>query len=344
MSRLRMVVVGVGHLGKEHARILASLPEVELVGVADVNEEQARAVAAKVGTQPFTDYQPLLYKAEAACIVVPTTLHEAVAADFLRRGIPVLVEKPLAPTQAAADLLVELAQKHNALLQVGHIERFNPAFEEACRRRMQPWLIRAERMGPFSGRSVDTGVVMDLMIHDLDLLLALVGSPVESVEASGVRIFGRHEDIAHARICFSNGCSAEVMANRAHPVASRQMHLWGAGGYAHLDLGKRQATFVEPSREVREQGLDPNRLDPAARGRIREELFQRYLPQTTVDGQGQDQLTAELRDFVQCVRQKGKPRVAGEAARDAIALAERVLASMRCQTWTYAGEPLRRVA
>lgn len=344
MSRLRMAVIGIGHLGKEHARILAGLPEVELVGVADVNPEQAKTVAARLGTQAFVDYRLLLEQVEAASIVVPTSLHEGVAADFLRRGIPVLVEKPLASSRAAADLLVDLSHKHNALLQVGHIERFNPAFELASQRSWQPWLIKAERLGPFSGRSADTGVVMDLMIHDLDLLLTLVGKPVEKVEATGVRVFGRHEDVVQARLHFSGGCSAEVMANRAHPHSSRQMHVWGPSGYAHLDWGQRKATFFEPSAEVREQGLDPARLDPESRTRLRDELFTRYLPLSTVAGQTQDQLTAELRDFVRCVQTGEQPRVTGENGRDAIALAERILACLRCHAWTTFPEPARKVA
>src|SRR5438105_1887285 len=145
MTRLRLAVIGVGHLGKEHARILAGLPEVELVGVADINAEQAQVVAKRLGSRAFSEYWPLLNLVDAASIVVPTSLHEPVAAEFLRRGIPVLVEKPLAPTALEAAKLAELAEKNGTLLQVGHIERFNPAFEEVTRRRLQPKFIRAER-------------------------------------------------------------------------------------------------------------------------------------------------------------------------------------------------------
>src|SRR2546429_639750 len=148
MTRVRMAVTGVGHLGKEHARVLAGLPDVELVGVADVNLEQAKAVAKRVGTQPFSEYWPLLNLVDAAVIAVPTSAHETVAADFLRRGIAVLVEKPLALTVSAAEKLAELAEKNAALLQVGHIERFNPAFEEVQCRCVRPKFIRAERLGP----------------------------------------------------------------------------------------------------------------------------------------------------------------------------------------------------
>src|SRR5262245_61215678 len=168
MSKLRLAVIGVGHLGKEHARILAEQPDVELVGIADVCTEQVQAVARRLNVPAYTEYWPLLNLVDAATIVVTTSQHEAVGAEFLRRGIPVLIEKPLASSLAEAARLVDLSQQHDTLLQVGHIERFNPAFEEVQKRRLQPKFIRAERLGPFSGRSSDTGVVFDLMVHDLD--------------------------------------------------------------------------------------------------------------------------------------------------------------------------------
>src|SRR5262249_6784233 len=155
-------------------------------------------------------------------IAVPTTHHFAIAAEFLRRGLPLLVEKPLAATLEQASLLVELARQHGTWLQVGHIERFNPAFEELQRRPLQPKYVDVIRQGPFTGRSTDIGAVLDLMIHDLDLLLTLVGGPVLSVEAIGVRIFGQHEDVANARLIFANGCVANVTASRASATPVRK--------------------------------------------------------------------------------------------------------------------------
>jgi predicted dehydrogenase len=202
MRRLRIGVVGVGHLGKEHARILAGLPDVELVGVADVDADQAEAVALRCNTRAFTEYQPLLPLVDAAVIVTPTVHHYGVASTFLRRGVPLLVEKPLAPTLAEAEELVDLARLQGVVLQVGHIERFNPAFENLQTRPLQPKFISGQRLGLFSGRSSDIGAVLDLMIHDLDLLLTLVRSPVQSVEAVGLSVLGGHEDMAHARLTF----------------------------------------------------------------------------------------------------------------------------------------------
>lgn len=336
MSRVRIAVVGVGHLGKEHARILAGLPDVDLVGVADLNFEQAQSVARKHDTRAFNEYWPLFNLVDAACIVVPTSQHEAVAADFLRRGIPLLVEKPLAPTLRAAELLVELADKHNTLLQVGHIERFNPAFEEVQRRPLTPRYLRAERLGPFTGRSTDIGCVLDLMIHDLDLVLTLVGAPATDVHALGASVFGGHEDLANARLTFANGCVADVTASRCHPAPHRHMHLWGAEGYAGLDFAQRKVTLIQPSAALRQHGLDPSKLDPASRARLKEELFGRHLEVLSVDGKARDQLTDELQDFVHCLRTGNKPRVSGADGLKAIALAERILQQVRSHSWTGA--------
>ena len=333
MKRVRIAVIGVGHLGKEHARILAGLPNAELVGVADVSLEQAQGVARRHNTQAFNDYWPLLNLVDAASIVVPTTYHLAVAREFLKRGIPLLVEKPLARTVAEAQELVDLAATHNTILQVGHIERFNPAYEDLRSRSFQPKFIRAQRMGPYTGRSTDVGVVMDLMIHDLDLLLALVQSPVKSVDAVGMTCFGGHEDIANARLRFANGCIAEVTASRASPTASRQMQLWGPEGYAEVDFASRKVTLMQPSEHVRQHGLDPARLDPASRSRIREELFTRHLELMTIDGKAQDQLTCELQEFITCIQTATPPRVSGQDGLDAIGVAEQILRAIRGHCW-----------
>lgn len=341
MPRPRLAVIGVGHLGKEHARILASLPEVELVGVADVNSEQAHAVARHVGTRAYTDYRPLLNLVDAATIAVPTTHHHAVAAEFLRRGLPVLIEKPLALNLEQADSLLELARRNGTWIQVGHIERFNPAFEELQKHPLQPKFVQCERLGPFSGRSGDIGVVMDLMIHDLDLLLTLVNSTVRTVAALGVSVLGKHEDVANARLVFDNGCVATVTASRVHPAPVRRMNVWAAEGYAGLDFAGGHVTLVQPSAELRRHGLDPRRLDSAGLARLKADLFGRYLQVLEVAvHQAEDQLTGELLDFTHCLREGGCPRVSGEAGREAIALASRILESIDHHLWEgQAGGP-----
>ena len=333
MARLRMAVIGVGHLGKEHARVLAGLPDVELVGVADINAEQARSVAERHHTRAYTDYWPLLSAVDAACVVVPTIHHFAVATQFLRRGVPVLVEKPLASNLTDAQALVSLAEQKGIVLQVGHIERFNPAVEALQNVPLRPKYIRCERLGPFTGRSTDIGVVLDLMIHDLDLLLTFLQSPVKSVDALGVSVFGGHEDVANARLHFENGCVADVTASRASMAVKRQMRVWGAEGYAKIDFQARYLNLVQPTPYLREHGIDPRWLDPAGREKLKDELFTRFFQIREVDGQGQDQLTNELKHFVHCVRTKATPRVTAAAGRDALALCERILESLHEHRW-----------
>ncbi len=302
MGRLRVGVIGVGHLGKEHARILASLQDVELVGVADVNVAQARAVAARCNTRPFSDYRPLAGGVDAAVVAVPTAHHHAVARDLLRQGIPLLIEKPLASNLAQAEELVSLAKTHGVLLQVGHIERFNPAFEELRRRPLRPRVVSCQRLSPFSGRSTDIGAVLDLMIHDLDLLLALVADPVTDVQAAGVTLLGGHEDVAQARLVFAGGCVADLTASRVNPTPFRRMQVWGPEGYACLDFARRHVVLTQPA---------PAPGHP--------------LQVLELDRNQGDQLTRELTEFVQCVRSGDRPRVSGEEGADAIALAGRVL-------------------
>jgi predicted dehydrogenase len=337
MSRLRLAVIGVGHLGKEHARILAGLPGVDLVGVADLNAAQAEAVALRCGTRPYGDYRPLLAQVDAAVVVVPTVAHHAVAAEFLRRGTPVLLEKPIAADQAQADDLVGLARRHGALLQVGHIERFNPAFEELRRRPLRAKFIACERLGPFSGRSTDIGAVLDLMIHDLDLLLALVGSPVTAVAAVGLSVLGGHEDVAHARLTFADGCVANLSVSRVSPAPLRRMQVWAAEGFAAVDFARRRLTLIQPSDELRRQRHGPRRPDAAAFAQMKAELYGRHLQVRELDCQAGDQLTREIEEFLHCARTGARPRVRGEEGRDALALATRVLDGLRSHAWE--GDP-----
>jgi predicted dehydrogenase len=331
MSRLRMAVIGVGHLGKEHARILAGLPDVELVGVADVNADQAQAVARRCGTQSFADHRLLLDRVHAVTIAVPTTHHHAVGTDFLRHGIPLLIEKPLAADLRQAEGLVELAQVQRTMLQVGHIERFNPAFEELVRRPIQPKFIDCERCGPYSGRSTDIGAVLDLMIHDLDLVLALVEGPVQSVEAVGLTVLGGHEDVAHARLVFGNGCVATLRASRISTNAMRRLQVWGAAGFADVDLARRRLTLLQPSTEC----LTSNgqRSAPAGPGSASGNHSSRPLEMLELDRNHGDQLTREIQHFVHCVRTGQQPRVGGKEAGNAMALAARVLESIRTHSW-----------
>jgi predicted dehydrogenase len=310
MGRLRVGVVGVGHLGKEHARILATLPDVELAGVADVNLGQARAVAARCETRAFSDYRPLIGGVDAAIIAVPTVHHHAVAGEFLRHGIPLLVEKPLAVNAVQAAELADLSRRKGALLQVGHIERFNPAFEELQRRPLRPRFVHCQRLSGFTGRSTDIGAVLDLMIHDLDLLLALVGAPVTEVRATGLTLLGGQEDVAEAHLRFATGCTAHLTASRVNPAPFRRMQVWGHEGHACVDFARRQVTLAQPT-----LAAPP---EPA-------------LQVLELDRNQGDQLTRELQEFVYSLRTGAPPRVRGEEGRDAVALADRILACIAAQ-------------
>jgi predicted dehydrogenase len=336
MTRLPVAVVGVGHLGKEHARILASLPEVELIGVVDPDRHQAEAVAARCMTRPYDDHRPLLSATRAAVIAAPTAYHHSIARDFLSAGIPLLVEKPLGSNLAQAEELARLSQEQDTLLQVGHVERFNPAFEELLRRPIRPRYLVCERYSGFSGRSTDVGVVLDLMIHDLDLVLALVQSPVAGVEALGAAVLGGHEDLAQARVRFANGCVADLAASRVHPESLRRMRAWGPEGYAGVDFATRRLTLMQPGEHLRRGRIDSRRLDPPLLNSLKAELFTRHVQVLEVDCSQHyqaDQLTRELLEFLRCVRTGQSPRADAAAGRDALALASRVLDSIRTHAW-----------
>jgi len=334
-----MAVIGVGHLGQHHARILASLPDVELVGVVDANLEQARAIAAKLGTTAYEHFEPLIGNVEAVSVVTPTIHHHAVAAAFLKAGVPTLVEKPVCRTLAEADELIALADKAGVALQVGHIERFNPAFEELVRRPIRPKFVEAERHGPFTGRSIDIGAVLDLMIHDLDLLLALIGSTVTRVSTVGAAVFGGYEDMVNARLEFENGCVAHVTASRITRHPKRRLRVWAPEGYAGIDFVTRKLTLVQQSEELREHGIRADQLDAAAKARLKDEVFGRYLQVLNLDADRKfDQLTAELKHFIDCVRTGRTPRVTGTDGRNALELAERVLAALRAHPWEGTAE------
>jgi predicted dehydrogenase len=334
MTQTRMAVIGVGHLGQHHARILASMPDVDLVGVVDANANQAATVGNKFQAPFYDSYEPLFGKVDAVTVVTPTSFHHMVACEFLKRGIPVLVEKPMCKTVEQANELIDLARAANVPLQVGHIERFNPAFEELARRPIRPAFVEAERHGPFTGRSIDIGAVLDLMIHDLDLILTLVGGPVKDVHAVGASVFGGHEDMVNARLVFESGCVAHVTASRISAKPKRRLRIWASEGYAGIDFVSRKLTLVQASDELRQNGIRLEKLDLAKRMKLKDELFGRHLEVMSVDGDRKgDQLTAELRNFVDCVRTNTTPRVSGEAGRDALALAVRVLESVRSHQW-----------
>lgn len=336
---LRVAVVGVGHLGQHHARVLAAIPGARLVGVADTRPEQARAVADRVGTTAFDDYRSLLDQVDAVSVAVPTSLHREVAGTFLDHGIATMVEKPLAANLADAEALVALAKARGAMLQVGHIERFNPALSAMKGMSQRPRFIAAERLSTYTFRSTDVGVVLDLMIHDIDLVLSLVDAPVRSVSAVGVSVFGGHEDLADARIEFEDGCVVHLSASRASAQAVRKMRVYGTEGYVSLDFGSRQGTLIRPSEALRRGEVDLDGLDLSQPAAIKERVFGKILRVDQVEPENREPLASELEDFVQAARGGSRPMVSGEAALQAMRLADQVLQSLRQHAWEGISTP-----
>ena len=333
MRRLKTIVVGVGHLGRVHARILSKLPGVRLIGVVDPDSAAREAAATECRTNAYASLDALEGKFEAAVVAAPTHLHRDVGLALLNRGIHCLIEKPLCDTAAAAEDLIVAAKRNGVVLQVGHVERFNPALEPAAAYVRDPKFIEATRAGAFSGRSTDIGVVFDLMIHDIDLVLSMVNSPLRDLEAFGLSVLGPHEDIAHARLRFAGGCVAVLNASRVSPQAERSMRIWSQEGLARIDFAHRTSSVLAPSDAIRERRLDVSTMSAESSRQVREDLFTRYLQTEEFTVEPRDALTAELEDFVEAIRTGRPPRVTGEHARGAISIAEGVLAAISGHAW-----------
>lgn len=346
MSDLRMAVIGTGALGKHHARILSELPGIELTAVADTNLRAATETAQRCGTRATDRYQDLCDQVDAVVVAVPTSGHRQVAGDFLAAGVDVLVEKPIAASVPEAQELVELAAEHDAVLQVGHIERFNPGLVAARPFLLQPKYLRVERYAPFSFRSTDIGVVHDLMIHDIDLVLDLAAAPVTHVHAFGVNILGAHEDCVQARITFANGVVADLAANRVSPVVRRQMQVWGADGCVVIDFAAREATrySASPLLKYGTGPLERARRPGADIEQLKRDIFGTFIEVHKPDVVERDQLTEELVSFTECVKTRKPPVVSGEIALEAMLVAERVLAAIAVQPWSQPTLEKRRLA
>src|SRR5579862_1028858 len=298
MEKLRTAVIGVGHMGGFHARKLAASASAELVAVVDGDAARAKKIADELGCAGETDYRAVLARIEAACVAVPTEHHMDVVRACLEAGVHVLVEKPLARTLAEADAMLVLARSKGLVLQVGHLQRFNPAFQALAAQGSRPLFIDIERLAPFKGRSTDVDVVLDLMIHDLDLVLALARAPVEQVSAAGFSVLTEAIDIANARIEFADGAVASVSASRVSQASVRKLRVFRHDGYVSADLqGQRLRHARRGSAGIEES----------------EQAFERA-----------DELSLQAEDFVRAVRARGTPLVSGEQGRQALALALQV--------------------
>ncbi len=311
VDEVRVAVVGVGHFGRLHAEKYRGLPGVRLLGVVDPDRERAASVAGPLGVEAFTELDQVLGKVDAVSVAVPTRAHFDVASTCLEAGIHCLIEKPISETVEQAVALVALAKERNRILQVGHLVRFDAAREAMTGLIDQPMFIECHRIAPFKPRGTDVSVILDLMIHDIDLVLDLVGRPIVDLHAVGVPVLGDHEDIANARLEFEGGCVANVTASRISMKSERTLRLFQKSGYARVDFVKRKFTWIR-------------RGGPVVEGFPNFQIEERDLPET-------DPLKLEIASFVDCVRLRKAPLVDGEAGLRALEAALRITEAL--QAW-----------
>lgn len=308
-KKLRVAVIGVGYLGRFHALIYSRMSDVELVGVVDPDADRVRAVGTEVGCAAFTDAAELVERVDAVSIVAPTSVHLDVAAPFLRRGVHMMLEKPIAATREEGEEIVRLAEQSEATLQIGHLERFNAGIMALAERIHEPRYVEAQRMGGFTERATDVDVVSDLMIHDIDIILSLVGSEIRQISAVGTPVLTPHIDIASARLEFSNGAVANVVASRVSDKKTRRIRVFQPTGYLSLD-------FVDQTIDI----ACPKVVAGAERPEIVRER---------IDVEPVKPLDLELAAFVECVRARRPPLVDGRVGLEALDVALKVQSSIR---------------
>lgn len=329
MKELRLAVIGVGHLGRIHARLAQRWAGWRLCGVVDPCPQARSAAQQELGVPAFADPGPLYGQIDAAIIATPSRTHYAVAAPLLEQGVHLLVEKPLATSLADADELIRLAARRDCVLQVGHVERFNPALAALRGYLRQPRLILAQRVGPFTGRSVDVGVVLDLMIHDLDVVLSLLGDdPLLRLEASGAAVVGPNEDWACVQLTFASGCVVQLYASRVGWRARRTMEILEAQCLAEIDFASRQSWLAQP--DVRLSKLDPWSAPFTAHelNHLREHFLDGFLRLTQLPVEELNPLAEEQRQFYHALTGAASQGVSGLEARKALDLAERILTTL----------------
>ena len=305
MSRLRAAVIGAGYLGRFHAQKYAALPQVDLLAVVDTDAATRERVAREVGCEPVADFRELLGKVDAVSVVTPTPLHHRVSLDFLEAGAHVLVEKPITSTMDEARELVAAATRCGKVLQVGHLERFNPAILAVEGLLDRPRFVESNRLAPFKPRGTDVSVVLDLMIHDIDLILNIVGSPVASIDAVGASVFTDEIDIANARIRFENGCVADATASRISMKSERKLRVFQADAYLSVDLQQKVLTMVRKGSGAAQAGVPPVEINE-----------QSFDPG--------DALRDEIVSFLECIDTGRRPVVSGEDGLRALETAIRI--------------------
>jgi predicted dehydrogenase len=331
-TKLRVAVLGTGSLGQHHARIyseLAAAGAVEFTGIFDAHADTAKKIAARHGARIFNSFAEAAENSDALNIVTPTVTHFEIAKQLLAQGKHVLVEKPMTDDTAQAAELIQIAQQKNCVLQVGHVERFNPVFKYLETTAPEPRFIETHRLSPYPARSTDIGVVLDLMIHDLDVVLAFVKSPVSSVDAVGVPVLSKSEDIANARLRFANGCVVNLTASRVSPERMRKIRVFSGGAtpsYISLDYRAQEGFIYRIARDGEEESSILKKLLAAKLGvgkdsAIVSEFGGKRIVREPVPIAKDEPLKLELQHFVECVRAQQTPMVSGESAKRALDLA-----------------------
>ena len=343
MKPVRVAVIGVGHIGRHHARLLQASDQAELVGVFDANEKTAAKVAETVGTKVWPDWTSMLDEVDAVSIAAPTAHHAAIAAPFLQRGIATLVEKPLAYSVQEGQRLVKLAEENNAVFQVGHVERFNPVWQDALPAMQQPKHIHAQRMGPYPFRSLDVSVVFDLMVHDVDLALAAINSEPVAVRATGASVVSPSLDRVDAQVDFANGSRAIFSTSRVHFEPVRQFTAWNGNSIHQIDLMNRK--WTQSRRNLNDDQIKsvlahlPPTLTPDEKNKRLEQFFgvKTHQADKTVEPLG-----AELNHFIECAAKHQTPLVDGVAGQQAIELVN--LIEQAAKSEPGVPMPIRRAA
>jgi len=331
-EKIPVAVIGVGHMGRHHARIYHELPETELLAVVDRDGDRARQVADRHACLPLTEPDDILDRVRAVSIAVPTVRHLEVARPFIERGVAALIEKPIAGSPDQAEQLLALGRRHSALLQIGHTERFNPVVRAIDRMGIIPKFIETHRISPFTFRSADIGVVMDMMIHDLDIVLHLVRERNPRVDAVGVNVLGPHEDIANVRLRFDNGCVVNLTASRLALKTERKIRVFSPEAYLSLDYQKKTGIAIK-----KDANLDVLKM---ARERDAEDLsqlagadFGKMVKVEPLMMEDAEPLKAELQAFIHSVRTGQPPPVTAEDGLAAVRLAHQITDAIKAHSW-----------
>lgn len=328
MSRQKVAVVGCGHLGTIHARLLAAREDVELVAVVDPVPAARDRVAALHGCRGLASPSDLRGLVDAAVVASPTDLHADSAVPLLEAGIDLLVEKPIASSRREAARIADVADRNGRVVAVGHVERFNPAWPVAVAKVGAPVAVESHRRAPFTFRSLDVGVVLDLMIHDIDLVLSLRPGRLVDVHGTAVAATGGHEDAVRAHLRFESGFVADLTASRIHPSVDRSMTIWGRSGIVSVDFQSKRVDAVTPSAEVMSGEFVAAGIASAERDRLKESFFETVLPRTTEELPQGNAIAAEHDDFLRAVATRGRPVVDAASGLEALDVALRVVESL----------------